>query len=374
MTTVLVTGGAGFIGSNFLNLLVPRLPGSRFVNIDVLSYAANLRNLDPIRSCANYAFERVDIADREAVTDVFARVQPSLVVHFAAESHVDRSIHAPDAFIRTNIVGTFNLLEAVRARVSGRETLFHHVSTDEVCGSLGETGAFVETTPYDPSSPYSASKASSDHLVRAYHRTYGLPVRITNCSNNYGPYQFPEKLIPLMILNAMQGKPLPVYGQGTNVRDWLYVTDHCEAIWAVIERGRLGETYNIGGRSERRNLDVVRAVCTLVAEETGRPAAELLDLITFVEDRPGHDQRYAIDPSKVERDCGFSPAETFESGLRKTVGSISTMPTGFARCSPASIDPGSIATTPTDPPDDRGPARHPLGDSGRPYRPARHPR
>jgi len=260
MTTVLVTGGAGCIGSNFLNLLVPRLPGSRFVNIDVLSYAANLRNLDPIRSCANYAFERVDIADREAVTDVFARVQPSLVVHFAAESHVDRSIHAPDAFIRTNIIGTFNLLEAVRARVSGRETLFHHVSTDEVYGSLGETGAFVETTPYDPSSPYSASKASSDHLVRAYHRTYGLPVRITNCSNNYGPYQFPEKLIPLMILNAMQGKPLPVYGQGTNVRDWLYVTDHCEAIWAVIERGRLGETYNIGGRSERRNLDVVRAV------------------------------------------------------------------------------------------------------------------
>jgi dTDP-glucose 4,6-dehydratase len=316
---ILVTGGAGFIGANFLTLLVPRFPDHRFINVDVLTYAANLRNLDPIRDRPNYAFERVDIADRAAVDALFARVQPDLVVHFAAESHVDRSIHSPDAFIRTNIIGTFNLLEAARARAAHHAILFHHVSTDEVYGSLGPTGAFVETTPYDPSSPYSASKASSDHLVRAYHRTYGLPVRITNCSNNYGPCQFPEKLIPLMILNALDGKPLPVYGQGTNVRDWLYVTDHCEAIWAVIEKGRLGETYNIGGRAEQRNIDVVHAVCACVAAETGRPVQPFLDLITYVPDRPGHDHRYAIDPSKIERECGFVPAETFETGLRKTV-------------------------------------------------------
>jgi dTDP-glucose 4,6-dehydratase len=319
MKNILVTGGAGFIGSNFINLLAPRYPDYRFINVDVLTYAANLRNLEAISGRANYAFEQVDIGDRDRVADLLDRVSPDLIVHFAAESHVDRSIHSPDAFIRTNIVGTFNLLEAVRARAARQRTVFHHVSTDEVYGSLGSSGAFVETTPYDPSSPYSASKAASDHLVRAYHRTYGLPVRITNCSNNYGPCQFPEKLIPLMILNAVDGKPLPVYGQGTNVRDWLYVTDHCEAIWAVIEKGRLGETYNIGGRAEQRNIDVVRAICACVAEETGRHVDEFLRLITFVQDRPGHDLRYAIDPAKIERECGFAPTETFQSGLRKTV-------------------------------------------------------
>ncbi len=316
---IIVTGGAGFIGSNFLDLLVPRHPEHEFINVDKLTYAANLSNLAPIQSAANYRFERVDIADRRAVDELFARVDPDLVVHFAAESHVDRSIHAPREFIDANIIGTFNLLEAFRALPSGAERLFHHVSTDEVYGSLGAEGAFTETTPYDPSSPYSASKAASDHLVRAYARTYKLPVKITNCSNNYGPFQFPEKLIPLTILNAIDGRPLPVYGRGENVRDWLYVTDHCEAIWAVIARGRPGETYNIGGRSEKRNIDVVRAICSIVAAETSRPVDEVLGLITFVQDRPGHDLRYAIDPSKVERECGFTPAESFDSGLRKTV-------------------------------------------------------
>lgn len=315
---IVVTGGAGFIGSNFLNLLVPRCPEHHFVNVDKLTYAANIANLAPIAGARNYSFERLDIADRQAVDALFERVRPDLIVHFAAESHVDRSIHAPQAFISTNINGTFNLLEAFRALPpAGR--LFHHVSTDEVYGSLGPEGAFTEQSPYDPSSPYSASKAASDHLVRAYARTFKLPVKITNCSNNYGPYQFPEKLIPLMILNALDGKPLPVYGRGENVRDWLYVSDHCEAIWAVITRGREGETYNIGGRSERRNIDVVMAICDLVAEETGRPVEEFRRLIAYVEDRPGHDLRYAIDPSKVERECGFSPAETFETGLRKTI-------------------------------------------------------
>src|SRR5579871_4852852 len=243
---ILVTGGAGFIGSNFLNLLVPRHPEHRFINVDKLTYAANLANLESIAGRPNYALERVDIVDAAAVDDLFARTTPNLVVHFAAESHVDRSIHAPGTFIETNITGTFRLLEAFRALPSDQAVLFHHVSTDEVYGSLGPTGAFTEETPYDPSSPYSASKASSDHLVRAYH-----------CTNNYGPYQFPEKLIPLMILNALEGKRLPVYGRGENVRDWLYVDDHCEAIWTVIEKGQIGQTYNVGGRSEKKNLDVV---------------------------------------------------------------------------------------------------------------------
>lgn len=316
---IVVTGGAGFIGSNFLNLFVPRHPEHDFVNVDKLTYAANLANLAGVSTAPNYSFERVDIADRAAVDALFARVVPDVVVHFAAESHVDRSIHAPHAFVETNIVGTFNLLEAFRAMPVSAQRLFHHVSTDEVYGSLGADGAFVETTPYDPSSPYSASKAASDHLVRAYARTYKLPVKVTNCSNNYGPYQFPEKLIPLTILNAIDGRPLPVYGRGENIRDWLFVTDHCEAIWAVIERGRMGETYNIGGRSERRNIDVVRTICELVAAETSRPAADVLGLITFVQDRPGHDLRYAIDPTKIERECNFIPAESFDSGLRKTV-------------------------------------------------------
>jgi dTDP-glucose 4,6-dehydratase len=316
---ILVTGGAGFIGSNFLNLLVPRHPEHRFINVDKLTYAANLANLTEIAERPNYALERVDIADKAAVTALFARTQPNMVVHFAAESHVDRSIHAPGVFIETNITGTFNLLEEFRGLPRGQGQLFHHVSTDEVYGSLGPTGAFTETSPYDPSSPYSASKASSDHLVRAYHRTYGLPIKLTNCSNNYGPYQFPEKLIPLMILNAAESKPLPVYGRGVNVRDWLFVEDHCEAIWAVIERGKIGETYNIGGRSERKNLDVVHTICDLVAQAKGVPSAQLRELIRYVEDRPGHDLRYAIDPSKIERECGFHPRENFETGLAKTV-------------------------------------------------------
>jgi dTDP-glucose 4,6-dehydratase len=268
---------------------------------------------------SNYAFERVDITSQAAESALFARVDPELIVHFAAESHVDRSIHSPQAFVATNVMGTFNLLEAFRALPDPHRRLFHHVSTDEVYGSLGPEGAFVETSPYDPSSPYSASKAASDHLVRAYHRTYGLRVTITNCSNNYGPYQFPEKLIPLMILNALGRKSLPVYGRGENVRDWLFVEDHCEAIWKVIAHGRAGETYNVGGRSEQRNLDVVHAICDVVAAETGAAAAELKSLVTFVPDRPGHDLRYAIDPAKVERECGFAPAHTFESGLRRTV-------------------------------------------------------
>jgi dTDP-glucose 4,6-dehydratase len=316
---ILVTGGAGFIGSNFLNLMVPRHPDHKFINVDSLTYAANLANLAGIADRPNYALETVDITDRKAVQDLFERRVPNVVVHFAAESHVDRSIHAPDTFIATNINGTFNLLEEFRALPKDQARLFHHVSTDEVYGSLGPTGLFTEETAYDPSSPYSASKAASDHLVRAYHRTYGLPTKLTNCSNNYGPYQFPEKLIPLMILNAVEGKGLPVYGRGENVRDWLYVDDHCEAIWAVIEKGKVGETYNIGGRNEKKNLDVVHAICQLVSEEKGVPLKDLTSLIKFVEDRPGHDLRYAIDPTKVTRECGFAPRENFESGLRKTV-------------------------------------------------------
>jgi dTDP-glucose 4,6-dehydratase len=299
---------------------VPRQPERLFVNVDKLTYAANLANLGGLDGRDNYRLERVDIADRERVTELFSRYRPQLVVHFAAESHVDRSILEPDAFIRTNIEGTFNLLEAFRRSCADQHgALFQHVSTDEVYGSLGESGYFVETTAYDPSSPYSASKAASDLLVRAYARTYGLPIKITNCSNNYGPYQFPEKLIPLMILNALERKPLPVYGQGLNVRDWLHVDDHCEAIWAVIERGRLGETYNIGGRSEQRNIDVIRQICAIVAEQTGSTLDSLLELITYVRDRPGHDLRYAIDASKVMRECGWSPKETFSTGLRRTV-------------------------------------------------------
>ncbi len=316
---ILVTGGAGFIGSNFLNLMVPRYPEHQFINLDSLTYAANLANLAQVADRPNYALERVDITDRAAVRDVFERRKPNVLVHFAAESHVDRSIHAPDTFIETNITGTFHLLDEFRALPKGQAKLFHHVSTDEVYGSLGPTGLFTEQTPYDPSSPYSASKAASDHLVRAYHRTYGLPTKLTNCSNNYGPYQFPEKLIPLMILNAVEGKPLPVYGRGENVRDWLYVDDHCEAIWTVMEKGKLGETYNIGGINEKKNLDVVHAICKLVAEEKGVSHESLTKLIKYVEDRPGHDLRYAIDPAKVQRDLGWKPREDFKSGLRKTV-------------------------------------------------------
>ena len=316
---IMVTGGAGFIGANFLNLLVPRHGEHHFINADKLTYAANLASLEGIADRPNYSFVQLDIADPKAVAEGFEEHQPDVVIHFAAESHVDRSIEGPRAFIESNIVGTFNLLEEARKRWGDGNGLFHHVSTDEVYGSLGDTGMFVEDTRYDPSSPYSASKAASDHLVRSYHRTFKLPVKVTNCSNNYGPLQFPEKLIPVMTLNAAEGKPLPVYGEGLNVRDWLYVTDHCEAIWKVVNEGKVGETYNIGGNNEVRNIDVVKIICKLVAKRQGMDVSELESLITYVKDRPGHDMRYAIDASKIEADLGWSPAETFETGFEKTV-------------------------------------------------------
>jgi dTDP-glucose 4,6-dehydratase len=316
---ILVTGGSGFIGANFLNLLVPRHPEHAFVNLDALTYAANPRSLAAIEGRSNYAFVRADLVDFEAVRAVFAEHRPDVVVHFAAESHVDRSIAGPRPFLRTNLEGTFNLLEACRELWPGGEGLLHHVSTDEVYGSLGPQGSFSEETKYDPSSPYSASKAASDHLVRAWGRTFGLPIKLTNCSNNYGPLQFPEKLIPLMIQNLLERKPLPIYGKGENVRDWLYVDDHCEAIWTVVQKGRVGQTYNIGGRSEQHNIDVVKRLCAIMAEETGAREAELLGLITYVKDRPGHDERYAIDARKLEAELGWKPKETFATGLRKTV-------------------------------------------------------
>ena len=318
---ILVTGGAGFIGSSFLLSLVPRHPEHDFLNVDKLTYAANPRSLLSLTERPNYGFSRTDIADAPAIFELFAREKPDVVVHFAAESHVDRSIVGPADFVRTNIEGTFLLLEAARKLAASGHPFhrFHHVSTDEVYGSLEDDGAFLETTRYDPSSPYSASKAASDHLVRAWSRTYGLPVTLTNCSNNYGPRQFPEKLIPLMIGNLLERKPLPIYGKGTNVRDWLYVDDHAEAIWTVIQRGRLGETYNVGGNAERKNIEVVDALCRIVAEETGAPEAELLALKSFVKDRPGHDHRYAIDAQKIASELGWKPKETFESGMRSTV-------------------------------------------------------
>jgi dTDP-glucose 4,6-dehydratase len=322
--TVLVTGGAGFIGSNFvLDWLAAG--GEPLVNLDKLTYAGNLANLASISGDARHAFVRGDIADRALVEGLFARHRPRAIVHFAAESHVDRSIHAPGAFVQTNVIGTFELLEAARGywqALQGAERdafRFLHVSTDEVYGSLSETDpAFSETTPYAPNSPYSASKAGSDHLVRAYHHTYGMPVVTTNCSNNYGPYQFPEKLIPLTIANALEGKPLPVYGDGRQVRDWLFVSDHCEAIRVALERGRPGETYNVGGNSEKRNLDVVHALCDALQGARPRDGG-YRDLIRFVTDRPGHDRRYAIDARKIQRELGWRPRETFESGLARTV-------------------------------------------------------
>lgn len=316
---LLVTGGAGFIGANFIREAVVGRPADQFLNVDALTYAAHLGSLADIADRPNYRLARVDITDRAAVDATFAEFVPDVVVHFAAESHVDRSILGPEAFVQTNVLGTFHLLDAARRQHGNHPVLFHHVSTDEVYGSLGPTGYFTETTPYDPSSPYSASKAASDHLVSAYHRTYGLPTKITNCSNNYGPYQFPEKLLPLMIKNALAGKPLPVYGKGENVRDWLYVADHCSAIWAVIERGAVGQTYNVGGNNEVRNIDLVHRLCQVLAEETGGSLSEFTKLITFVTDRPGHDHRYAIDASKLKRDLGWVPTETLETGLKKTV-------------------------------------------------------
>jgi dTDP-glucose 4,6-dehydratase len=323
--TILVTGGAGFIGSNFILQRMERDSAS-IVNLDKLTYAGNVRNLETIANERRYEFVHGDIADRSLVRSMLESRKPRAIVHFAAESHVDRSIRGPDDFIRTNVDGTFALLEEVRTYWGGlaeqgkADFRFLHVSTDEVYGSL-EPGdpAFSETTPYAPNSPYAASKAASDHFVRAYYHTYGLPTLTTNCSNNYGPFQFPEKLIPLVILNARGGKPLPVYGDGQNVRDWLYVEDHCEAIATVLTRGRVGQTYNIGGWSEKRNIDIVGTICDIVDEMVGRCGAPRRDLITFVKDRPGHDRRYAMDATKIERELGWRPLETFESGIRKTV-------------------------------------------------------
>ena len=323
MKKILVTGGAGFIGSALIRHLISDT-GDAVVNLDKLTYAGNLQSLVMVADDPRYVFERVDICDAGEVARVFREHQPDAVMHLAAETHVDRSIHGPAEFIQTNIVGTYTLLEAARAYRDGldggkeAEFRFHHVSTDEVYGSLGLKGYFTENTPYQPNSPYSASKASSDHLVRAWHHTYGLPVVTTNCSNNYGPFHFPEKLIPLTILNALGGKSLPVYGKGDNIRDWLYVEDHARALRLVLEKGRAGETYNIGGWNEKTNLEVVNAICAILDEmrPSGAPHARL---ITFVQDRPGHDKRYAIDAGKLERELGWRPQETFESGLRKTV-------------------------------------------------------
>jgi dTDP-glucose 4,6-dehydratase len=325
---IFVTGGAGFIGSNFVLewFKDPKTKDETVMNLDALTYAGNLANLASLDGDPRHIFVRGDITDRALIDRLLAEHQPRAIIHFAAESHVDRSIMGPGAFIRTNIEGTYTLLEASRAYWSGLSQerrsgfRFHHVSTDEVYGSLKpETPAFAEIHPYEPNSPYSASKAASDHLVRAWHHTYGLPVVTTNCSNNYGPYHFPEKLIPLMIVNALAGKPLPVYGDGMQVRDWLYVADHCAAIREVLGRGKVGETYNIGGWNEKPNIEIVRTVCALLDEMRPDPSGSYARLITYVTDRPGHDRRYAVDASKIERELGWRPAETFETGIRKTV-------------------------------------------------------
>ena len=322
---ILVTGGAGFIGANFvLDWLATT--GEAVLNLDALTYAGNLESLRSLSGDNRHCFVKGDIADRALLDALFAKHRPRAVVHFAAESHVDRSIHGPGAFIKTNVEGTFTLLEATRHFWLGLDAVrkgefrFHHVSTDEVYGSLGPADPpFTEAHPIAPNSPYSASKAASDHLVRAWHHTYGLPVVTTNCSNNYGPYHFPEKLIPLMIVNALAGKPLPVYGDGMQVRDWLYVKDHCAAIREVLARGRIGETYNVGGCNEKPNIEIVQTICALLDEMRPRPAGPYKQLISNVQDRPGHDRRYAIDARKIERELGWRPAETFESGIRKTV-------------------------------------------------------
>ena len=339
MKKIIVTGGAGFIGSAVIRFLIKNTD-HQVLNLDKLTYAGNLASLQSISDHPRYIFVQGNICDRKLVTNLFNEFQPDIVMHLAAESHVDRSIDGPADFIQTNIVGTSVMLECARGYwntlpvVARHASLkmnfiptkksfrFHHISTDEVYGSLGKTGLFTEETAYDPSSPYSASKASSDHLVRAWHRTYGLPVLITNCSNNYGPYQFPEKLIPLMILNALEGKPLPVYGNGQQIRDWLHVEDHAQALYKVVTEGQIGETYNIGGHNEKTNLEVVHTLCALLDE--ARPdhpndISSYKDLITYVTDRPGHDRRYAIDASKIQRELAWMPEETFESGLRKTV-------------------------------------------------------
>jgi dTDP-glucose 4,6-dehydratase len=324
--TILVTGGAGFIGSNFILQQLQADTATSVINLDKLTYAGNLGNLESVATDRRYEFVHGDIGDRGLVRRLLEKHRPSAIVHFAAESHVDRSIRGPDDFIRTNVDGTFSLLEEVRAYWNGlsadenKRFRFLHVSTDEVFGSLRRHDPpFSETTAYAPNSPYSASKAASDHLVRAYRHTYGLPTLTTNCSNNYGPFQFPEKLIPLMILNARDGKPLPVYGDGQNVRDWIYVADHCEAVRQVLARGLPGETYNIGGWNEKPNLEIVHAICDLLDEMAPRAGSPRRELITFVKDRPGHDRRYAMDARKIERELGWRPQETFETGIRKTV-------------------------------------------------------
>jgi len=325
---VLITGGCGFIGSNFVRYVLQHYPDYRLVNLDKLTYAGNPGNLTEIENNPRYRFVKGDIGDNALVRQIFAENDIDTVIHFAAESHVDRSITGPAEFVQTNILGSFNLLETARAywlkdpaEAAKKNCRFLHVSTDEVYGSLGDTGSFQETTPYDPRSPYSASKASSDHLVSAYFHTYGLPTMITNCSNNYGPYQFPEKLIPLVINNALGGRSLPVYGDGKNVRDWLYVVDHCEAILTVLQKGTVGETYNIGGNSEKQNIEIVHTICDILDEKVGLLADGKYrrSLVTYVKDRAGHDRRYAIDATKIRTELGWSPRVNFEDGMRKTV-------------------------------------------------------
>lgn len=330
MNRVIVTGGAGFIGANYLHTLFadPSFTG-KILNIDKLTYAGNLESLQDLEAKygnSRYFFEQADICDAQKMKELLHQFKPDTIVHFAAESHVDRSIDGPMEFVQTNLVGTATLLNAAweyfrtLEEEAKKHFRFHNVSTDEVFGSLGEQGMFTEETPYDPSSPYSASKAGSDHLVRAWQRTFGLPITISNCSNNYGPYQFPEKLIPLMILNCLAHKPLPIYGKGLNVRDWLFVTDHCEAINIIIQKGKIGETYNIGGHNEMKNIDIVTTICEILDEmEPSNKLKSYTDLITFVQDRPGHDLRYAIDATKIEKELGWNPAETFATGIRKTV-------------------------------------------------------
>ena len=319
---LLITGGAGFIGSNLIHHVIDDARSLKLVNLDCLTYAGRLENLAQVARHPKYVFEKVDLRDKTAMLRVVEKHAITHVMHLAAESHVDRSITGPGDFITTNILGTFNLLEACRAilgRGNSTEAKFHHVSTDEVYGSLGATGMFLETTPYAPNSPYSASKASSDFLVRAYHHTYGLPTVITNCSNNYGPFQFPEKLIPVVIQSVLARKNVPVYGDGMNVRDWLYVRDHAEALWTVLQKGKLGETYNIGGHNEWANLNIVRLICDTIDEFAPQLGGNSHKLITFVTDRPGHDRRYAIDATKIQRELGWTPAHKFEDGIRETI-------------------------------------------------------
>jgi dTDP-glucose 4,6-dehydratase len=321
LKNILVTGGAGFIGCNFIRFLLGKTDSfcGKIINLDTLTYAGNLMSLDDIANNPGYIFERGDICDRAFVESIFSRYDIDTVVHFAAESHVDRSIHGPEAFIKTNVMGTFTLLDAARNAWKEKEgVLFHHISTDEVYGSLGETGFFTETTAYDPRSPYSASKAGSDHLVMAYNHTYGIPVTLSNCSNNYGPFQFPEKLIPLMILNMLEGKPLPVYGDGKNIRDWLYVEDHNSAVWTIMQKGKSGETYNIGGENEWENIKLLDVLINIVADKTKLNANEIRKTITYVKDRPGHDRRYAIDCNKLKKELNWKQSVNFEEGLNKT--------------------------------------------------------